>query len=60
MARNVEIKARVASIEPLLPLARVLIKRAANDSGNVAELMHKLAEQIDREPERKAFLDALR
>ncbi|MBC7731789.1 MAG: serine/threonine protein kinase [Bacteriovorax sp.] len=42
------------------PLARVLIKRAANDSGNVAELMHKLAEQIDSEPERKAFLDALR
>ncbi len=42
------------------PLARILIKRAANDSGNVAELMHKLAEQIDSEPERVAFLDALR
>jgi len=42
------------------PLARVLIKRAANDSGNVAELYRKLAEHIDTEPERQAFLDALR
>jgi len=38
----------------------VLIKRAANDSGNVAELVHKLADQIDSEPERRAFLDSLR
>lgn len=42
------------------PLARVLIKRAANDSGNVAELVHKLADQIDSEPERRAFLESLR
>ncbi len=42
------------------PLARVLIKRAANDSGNVAELMKKLADHIDTEPERKAFLAALK
>ncbi len=42
------------------PLARVLIKRAANDSGNVKELYRKLAEHIDSETERKAFLDSLR
>jgi serine/threonine-protein kinase len=42
------------------PLARVLIKRAANDSGDVKELYRKLAEHIDSEPERKAFLDGLR
>ncbi|KFB68106.1 serine/threonine-protein kinase [Candidatus Accumulibacter vicinus] len=38
------------------PLARVLIKRAANDSGNVQELYRKLSEHIDSEPERAAFL----
>jgi hypothetical protein len=42
------------------PLARVLIKRAASNSGNVKELYRKLAEHIDSEPERKAFLDGLR
>ena len=41
------------------PLARVLIKRAANDSGNVAELYRKLAEHIDDDAERRAFLAAL-
>lgn len=41
------------------PLARVLIKRAANDSGNVQELYRKLAEHIDSEPERAAFLHGL-
>ena len=38
------------------PLARVLIKRAANDSGNVQELYRKLSEHIDSKPERAAFL----
>jgi serine/threonine-protein kinase len=42
------------------PLAKVLIKRAANDSGDVRELYRKLAEHIDSEPERKTFLDGLR
>ena len=42
------------------PLAKVLIKRAANDSGNVAELYRKLAEHIDSEPQRKLFLESLR
>ena len=42
------------------PLAKVLIKRAANDSGNVSELYRKLAEHIDSEPLRKVFLDSLR
>lgn len=42
------------------PLAKVLIKRAANDSGNVSELYRKLAEHIDSEPQRKSFLDSLR
>jgi serine/threonine-protein kinase len=41
------------------PLAKVLIKRAANDSGNVKELYRKLAEHIDSEPERAAFLKGL-
>jgi serine/threonine protein kinase len=41
------------------PLARVLIKRAANDSGDVRELYRKLAEHIDSEPERSAFLKGL-
>jgi len=38
------------------PLAKVLIKRAANDSGDIGELYHKLAEHIDSEPERREFL----
>ena len=42
------------------PLAKVLIKRAANDSGNVSELYRKLAEHIDSEPLRKSFLESLR
>ncbi len=42
------------------PLAKVLIKRAASDSGNVAELHRKLAELIDSEPQRRQFLDSLR
>lgn len=42
------------------PLARVLIKRAVNDSGNVAELMQKLAQHIDDPAERRAFMKALR
>jgi eukaryotic-like serine/threonine-protein kinase len=42
------------------PLAGLLIKRAANDSGNVSELVRKLAEHIDNEAERHAFLQALR
>ena len=39
------------------PLARVLIKRASSDSGNVAELVRKLAEHIDDEGDRQAFID---
>ncbi len=42
------------------PLAKVLIKRAASDSGNVAELHRKLAELIESEPQRREFLDSLR
>jgi eukaryotic-like serine/threonine-protein kinase len=42
------------------PLAKVLIKRAANDSGNVSELYRKLAEHIDSEPLRRSFLESLR
>ena len=42
------------------PLAKLLIKRAASDSGNVAELYRKLAEHIDSESMRKAFLDSVR
>ena len=38
------------------PLAKVLIKRAASDSGDVGELYRKLAEHIDSEPERREFL----
>ena len=41
------------------PLARVLIKRAANDSGDVKELYRKLAEHIDSPAERVAFLRSL-
>ena len=42
------------------PLAKVLISRAVNDSGNVAELYRKLAEHIHSEPERSVFLAGLR
>ncbi|MEF8731057.1 MAG: hypothetical protein V5B40_03755 [Candidatus Accumulibacter meliphilus] len=41
------------------PLAKVLIKRAANDSGDLGELYRKLAEHIDSEPERRDFLKGL-
>lgn len=41
------------------PLAKVLIKRAASDSGDVNELYRRLAEHIDSEPERRAFLKSL-
>jgi serine/threonine-protein kinase len=42
------------------PLAKVLIKRAAHDSGNLAELHRKLADLIESEPQRREFLDSLR
>ncbi|MBK7658134.1 MAG: serine/threonine protein kinase [Betaproteobacteria bacterium] len=41
------------------PLARVLIKDAAGKSGNLRELYAQLAEHIDDEAERKAFLGSL-
>ncbi len=41
------------------PLARVLIKRASSDSGNVAELVRKLAEHIDDEGDRQTFIDGV-
>ncbi|WP_291992055.1 serine/threonine-protein kinase [Candidatus Accumulibacter sp. ACC003] len=41
------------------PLARVLVKRAASAAADVPELHRKLAEQIDSEPERAAFLKSL-
>ncbi|EXI82238.1 MAG: Serine/threonine-protein kinase PknB [Candidatus Accumulibacter appositus] len=41
------------------PLAKVLIRRAANDSGDLRELYRKLAEHIDSEPERSDFLKGL-
>ncbi|HMV05293.1 MAG TPA: serine/threonine-protein kinase [Accumulibacter sp.] len=41
------------------PLARVLIKRAANDSGDINELYRNLAKHIDSERERAAFLKGL-
>lgn len=41
------------------PLARVLIKRAASDSGDLKELYRKLAEHIDSEAERSEFLKGL-
>jgi serine/threonine-protein kinase len=41
------------------PLARVLIKDAAGKSGNLKELYTQLANHIDSEEERKAFLDSL-
>ncbi|MFZ2653209.1 MAG: serine/threonine-protein kinase [Burkholderiaceae bacterium] len=57
--------ATLARAEKLLahhvgPLAKVLIKRAASDSGNVAELHRKLADLIDSESHRRDFLDSLR
>ena len=42
------------------PLAKVLIKRAVNDSGDVSELYRKLAEHIDSDLQRKVFLESLR
>lgn len=42
------------------PLAKVLIKRAANDSGDLNELYRNLAQHIDSERERAAFLESLR
>ncbi len=42
------------------PLAKVLIKRAAHDSGNIAELHRKLADLIESEPQRQEFLRSLR
>jgi eukaryotic-like serine/threonine-protein kinase len=41
------------------PLARVLIKQAASESGNIKELYRHLAAHIDEEDERRAFLDSL-
>jgi serine/threonine-protein kinase len=38
------------------PLARILIKDAANKSGNLKELYSQLAAHIDSEEERRAFL----
>ena len=42
------------------PLARVLIKQAAESSGNLKELYAQLATHIDSEEERTAFLESLR
>jgi eukaryotic-like serine/threonine-protein kinase len=41
------------------PLARILIKQAAESSGNLKELYTKLASHIDSDEERRAFLAAL-
>ncbi|HEX4782444.1 MAG TPA: serine/threonine-protein kinase [Usitatibacter sp.] len=41
------------------PLARVLIRQAAESSGNIKELYAQLATHIDSEEERSAFLDSL-
>jgi eukaryotic-like serine/threonine-protein kinase len=41
------------------PLARILIKDAISKSGNLQELYAQLAEHIDSEDERKAFLAAV-
>jgi serine/threonine protein kinase len=41
------------------PLARVLIKQAAGQSGNIKELYKQLAAHIDEEDERRAFLESL-
>ena len=42
------------------PLARLLIKEAAGKSGNLKELYTQLAQHIDEEDERRAFLASLR
>jgi hypothetical protein len=41
------------------PLARVLIKEAAGQSGNLRELYAQLAAHIDSDEERRAFLATL-
>lgn len=41
------------------PLARVFIKEAAGQSGNIRELYRQLAAHIDEEDERRAFLSSL-
>jgi serine/threonine-protein kinase len=41
------------------PLARVFIKEAAGQSGNIKELYRQLAAHIDEEDERRAFLASL-
>ena len=41
------------------PLARVLIKQAAERSGNIKELYAQLATHIDSEEERRDFLARL-
>ena len=41
------------------PLARVFIKQAASQSGNIKELYKQLAAHIDEEDERRAFLESL-
>ncbi|HEX7402484.1 MAG TPA: hypothetical protein VF287_00605, partial [Usitatibacter sp.] len=41
------------------PFARVLIKEAAGQSGNIKELYRQLATHIDEEDERQAFLASL-
>ncbi len=41
------------------PLARVLIRQAAESSGNLKELYAQLATHIDSEEERSAFLESL-
>jgi serine/threonine-protein kinase len=41
------------------PLARVLIRQAAESTGNLKELYAQLATHIDSEEERSAFLDSL-
>jgi len=41
------------------PLARVLIRQAAESSGNLKELYSQLATHIDSDEERSAFLDSL-
>ena len=42
------------------PLARLLIKDAASKSGNLKELYTQLAQHIDEDDERRAFLASLR
>jgi eukaryotic-like serine/threonine-protein kinase len=42
------------------PLARILIKEAAENSGNMRDLYAQLAKHIDEEDERKEFLARLR